>query len=171
MKDTKIKGYSIVEIMVYIAIFAFLSMVVINSFINVMSAFNNTRTYRDLSESGSIVMERISREIRQAKTINITNSVFNSTNGVLELNSTSSAGTSKVIKFMISGNALNIYQDGTLVGNLLKQNISPSSLLFRRITNTNSDAVKIEMTLIDTRNNTNPTSVNFYNTITLRGSY
>lgn len=166
----KHNGYSIVEIMVYIGIFAFLSIAVINSFITVLGSFSNSKTNRDLLQSGSVAMERLSREIRQAKTINLANSVFNSSPGTLELNSTDSLGASTVIRFYTSGGALNMSQDGNLIGNLLSQKISVGSIVFRRITNTNSDAIKIELNLIDTRTNSNNTA-SFYNTIILRGTY
>lgn len=170
MKILKKKGYSLVEIIVYLAIFTTMSVVVINSFITILNSFKETRTNRDLLESGSTVMERISREIRQAKNIDVTNSTLSSSPGVLQLNSTDSVGTAQVIKFSITSGALNIYKDGTLTGNLLGQNITVTSLIFRRIVTTNGEAVKIEMTLQD-NNSKSLKTINLYNTIILRGGY
>lgn len=170
MRIKKNKGYSVIEIIIYLAIFAFLSVTVINSFIVVLGSFNITRTNRDLLESGSTAMERISKEIRQAYDVDTVNSIFLSTPGSLQLNSTNSSGTASVIKFSVSSNALNMYQDGVLVGNLLGQNISPTNLVFRRIVTTNGEAIKIELTLQDTRNKDHP-SASFYDTVILRGEY
>ncbi|MEK7585745.1 MAG: hypothetical protein AAB477_00725 [Patescibacteria group bacterium] len=163
-------GYSIAEIIVYLAVFTLLSITVINSFIVVLGSYNNTRTNRDLLESGSAVIERVSREIRQAKNIDVVNSTLASSPGVLQLNSTTSGGTAMVIKFSVTSGALNLYQDGTLIGNLLGQNVSATALIFRRIVTTNGEAVKIELTLQDTRSKTS-LSANFYDTIILRGAY
>lgn len=166
----KHNGYSVMEIIVYIAIFSFFSITVINSFSAVLGSLSQSRTDRDLLESGSTVMERITREIRQATSVDVVNSTLSSTPGVLQLNSTNSGGSAMIIKFITSSGALNLYQDGALVGNLLGQNISVTSLIFRRITLTNGEAVKVELTLQDTRSKTSR-SENFYSTIVLRGSY
>jgi len=48
--------------------------------------------------------------------------------------------------------------------------VQVTSLVFRKITTTNSTAVKIEMTLRDTKDQTSLVE-NFYDTIILRGGY
>lgn len=171
MYKQKKNGYSIVEILVYLAIFTALSILVINSFIVVLGSFSATRTNRDLLESGSTAMERISREIRQAESVDIVNSVFNSSPGALQLNSTDSSGAAMIMKFNVgTGGVLNMYKDGVLTGSLLGQNVSATSLIFRRIVTTNGEAIKIELTLQDTVGKLNKLE-NFYDTIILRGAY
>lgn len=170
MKKHKQSGYSLIEMVVYLAIFTFMSIAVINSFIVVMASFSTTSTNRDLLESGSTAIERMSREIRQANNIDTANSVLGTSSGVLQLNSTDSSGGATVVKFNTSSGALNLYQAGTLTGNLLGQNISVTSLVFRRINTTIGEAVKIEMTLQDTKSK-NLTTANFYDTVILRGEY
>lgn len=167
----KNKGFSLIEIIIYISIFAMISIVVINSFVVVVNSFAETRSTRDLLESGNTSLERISREIRQAKSIDIGNSTFASSPGVLQLNSTNAGGNPRIVKFAVVNGALNLYQDGVLTGNLVGANISVTSLIFRRIAVTaNVEAVKIEMTLQDNRSKTLH-SENFYDTVLLRGAY
>ncbi len=170
MKKYKKNGYTLAEMIVYLSIFTVMSIAVINSLIVVMNSFNTTRTNRDLLESASSSIERMSREIRQAKSIDTTNSSLDTDPGVLQLNSTDSSGNSTLIKFSTSNGALNLYQGGVLTGNLLGQNITVTSLVFRRINTTVGEAVKIEMTLEDTASKDQKTS-NFYDTIILRGEY
>lgn len=160
-------GFSIIEIIIYLAIFTIISVVVINSFIVVLSSFSNARTNQDLLNSGSISMDRISHEIRQAKNIDIVNSTLNSNSGVLRLNDMD--GTSYV-QIEKNGNALDLYSNGVLVGNLLSQNIYLNKIIFNRISTANSEAVKIEMELQDSRSKTGKTET-LYNTIILRGGY
>jgi type II secretory pathway pseudopilin PulG len=164
------QGYSIVEILIYLAIFTILSVLVINSFITVTRSFSTTRTNRDLLESGSGAMDRISREIRQAKSVDVPNSTFGTSPGVLSLSSTDSGGTAETVKFIVESGALNVYINGTLVGNLIDSNISVYSLIFRHITTTEGEGVKIELTLQDTPGPT-PKLEKFYDTILLRGNY
>lgn len=170
MKNTRKNGYSLMEMLIYLAIFTMLSILVINSLITVMTSFSTTRTNRDLLESGSTAIERISREIRQAKTVDTTNSTLGSSPGVLQLNSTDGSGNALLVKFMVSSGALNMYTGGTLKDNLLGQNITVNNLVFRRISTTNGEAVKIELTLQDNSSKTTKTA-NFYDTIILRGGY
>jgi type II secretory pathway pseudopilin PulG len=170
MYKHKKNGYSIVEILVYLAIFTSLSVLVINSFITILATFDMTRSNRDLLESGATAMERISREIRQAESVDVPNSTLGSTPGILELDSTNSGGTPVAIRFVTSSGALNLYEEGTLIGNLLGQNISVTNLVFRRIITTNGEALKVELTIQDTSTKV-ARSENFYNTIILRGQY
>src|SRR3989339_608933 len=136
------KGIGIIEIIIYLSIFTIVSVVVVNSFIVILASFSNTRSNQDMI-----------------------NSVFNSNSGVLRLNNVD--GTS-YIQIEKNGNALELYSNGVLVGNLLSQNIYLNKLIFNRISTPNSEAVKIEMELQDSRSKTGKTET-LYNTIILRG--
>ena len=163
-EHSKSKGFSLVEILIYLAIFTTLSILVINSFINIISSFNTTNTNRKLQEAGLGSMERVVREIRQAKSIDIANSSSNT----LQLNSTNSSNNPMIIKIISENNDLNLYKDSNLEGNLLLSKIDLTSLVFRRISTSLGEAVKIEMTLQDQRSDK---AVNFYDTVILRGEY
>ncbi len=162
------KGFSLVEIIIYLAIFAMISIFVINSFINVMAAFNTTRINRDLLESGISSMERMSREIRQASSVDLVNS--NLGMGILQLNSTDDLGSPMVIKFSKDVDLLNIYRSGVLLDNLLGSNVALDLLVFRHILTAQGEAIKIEMTVHNVDGRKMKTE-NFYNTIILKGSY
>lgn len=164
-------GFSIIEMIVYLAIFTVLSILVINSFIVILSSFNTTNMNRKILESGSVSMERISREIRQAKNIDIVNSTLDTSPGTLQLNSTDSGGNALVIKFKDENNGqLNLYSGGSLKGNLLGSNITLTSLIFSRIATAQGEAVRIRMTLQYSEGHS-VKSENFYDTIVLRGNY
>jgi hypothetical protein len=163
-----ILGFSLIEIIVYFAIFTAISIVVINSFIVILSSFRVIRSSHDLLNSGSFSMERISRDIRQAQNIDIVNSQINGGES-LQLNSTDIDGSNMIIKFIKEEGALNIYKNNELVGNLLDQNIIINSLSFNRISTAKSEGVKIKIILQDTKDRIER-SESFYNTVTLRGS-
>ncbi|NTW21533.1 MAG: hypothetical protein HGA42_19025, partial [Nostocales cyanobacterium W4_Combined_metabat2_030] len=160
-------GYSIVEIIVYLAIFTAISILVINSFMIILSSFNKTNTNRKLLESGSVAMERISREIRRAESVDISNSTLITDPGILQLNMP--AGGYMKFKKEINGEFY-LYNNSNTGNNLLSQNVSMVSLIFRRIATTESEAIKIEMILQYSDGN-NTKSEKFYNTIVLRGGY
>ena len=172
------KGFSIIEIIIYLAIFAFVSIFVVNSLIVSMSSFSSTHTNHLLMESGLSSMDRISREIRQASSVDIGNSSLGVNPGILQLNTTDGAG--KVIAVKIKKEtdlSLNIYKSVytspinlVLVGNLLNSSIVIDNLIFRRIDTVAGEGVKIEMTLRDSKSKNNKTE-KFYDTVILRGSY
>lgn len=159
------KGFSLIEIMIYLAIFTAVSILVINSFIIIISTFAKIKSNHDLVNSGSNSLERISREIRQAKSIDIT-SVFDSDSSSLKL--VDPDGTTVVFDKNIDD--LRISKNGTNIGNLFVNNVSLNKLIFKRIVTTNSEAIKIEIELQDTNDKTNKIE-KFYDTVVLRGSY
>ena len=163
----KTKGFSIIEVVIYLAIFTSLSIVVINSFLIVLSTFSTIRSNHDLLDSGSIAMDRISHEVRQSKSIDTGKSLFDTNSGVLHLNSVNEGSYTE---FSIVENNLNLLKDDESIGDLLAKNIIINKLIFRHIITTNSEAVKIEIELQDTRSKT-LRKENFYNTIVLRGAY
>jgi len=120
---------------------------------------------RSLLESGTASMEKITREIRQAENIDAS-----STDASLVLSSRDSSGALVFTKFINEDGKLNLYKGGELEGGLLDDNILITNLSFKRITTTESQAVKIEMTL-EYSLGKETKSENFYNTIILRGGY
>lgn len=166
LKNNNRKAFSLIEIIIYIAIFTILSIVVINSFIIVLSSFSTIRSNHDLLNSGSIAMETIAREIRQADSIDVPNS----TSEVLQLNSTDSSSNPVIVKFAKEGGVLNLYRDGVLVGNLLNSKVILDFISFDRTSNTKSEGEKIKMVLRYTQGKINKTE-SFYNTVILRGAY
>jgi type II secretory pathway component PulJ len=164
------KGYTIIEILVYLAIFTLVSVGTINSLVIIVKSFGEIRSNRAIIDSGSLAMERMTREIRNASSIDTANSTLASNPGVLTLNTTDSSGTAKTVKFMTSNNVLVLYEDGSLSGNLLGQGIQVTNLVFTSITMTNGTAVKVAMTIQDTKS-ARLQSQDFYSTIILRGSY
>ncbi len=171
MKPLNLKsGYSIIEIIIYVAVFAVITLVIMNSFIVLVSFFNQTRTNHDLVKNGNIALDRMSYEIRLANNIRTGTSTLGSSPGVLDLDSVDSGGTAQTVKFDVSSGDLNLSYNSTLQASILAPNIDVTSLIFRKITTTNSTAVKVEITLQDTRDRTGLTE-KFSDTIILRGGY
>ena len=156
-------GYAILELLFYISLFAILSVVVINSMITMTKSFGETKIQAELVQSGTI-MERISREIRQAKDINLTSS------SDLILNTTDGSGGAKTVEFLLSGSNLEILENGTLTGNLNTPNIAVTGITFLQATTTKGKAVKIILSVRSNDDSLNRVQ-NFYDTIVLRGSY
>ena len=159
----KTKGYTMVELIFYISLFVALSLVVINSMLLMTKSFKETNIKTELIDSG-VIMERISREIRQAYGINSI-----STNS-LKLNTKDSGGSDKTVQFSLSGSDMQFLENDVLTGNLNPPAIMITALLFTEISTTKGKAVKISLTL-KSSNDTLARTVDFYNTTVLRGDY
>ncbi|MEK7555797.1 MAG: hypothetical protein AAB523_00745 [Patescibacteria group bacterium] len=169
-EQKKEKGYSLLEMVIYIGVFAFLSVVVVNSLLITTSSFLKIRTERNLNNTALVSMERVIRETRLANNVQILNSTFNVNPGRLTLDTRDGAGLPKTVEFYVSDGRLRVRENGADTGALTPSNIELQDLKFRLITNGSVQAVKVEMTLRDTRVATSsPRS--FYNTALLRGSY
>ena len=105
----KNKGYSLVVMLFYIAIFSMLSVVVINSMMTMTKSFKEVTIHREITQGGGEIMERISREIRGAKQI----SNIVDVNGDLKLDTTDDLGVAKSIEFILTNNNLQII-DGSV---------------------------------------------------------
>lgn len=172
------KGFTLVEMIIYVAFFAVLSVLSINATILVMKSFYTLRINQSISQSATTALERMSREIRNAYDIDTLNTTPLTSPGRLTLMTKTDAGALTTAEFYVTaGNQINMKVGGVDKGSLMTKTVTATNLVFRLITTTNasttiSKAVKIEMTLRDSRDTRSgfTKTVKFYDTIVLRGS-
>jgi Tfp pilus assembly protein PilE len=157
------KGYSMVELLFYISIFFVLTLVIINSLVVMTRAFRVTSVEADLVQSSTII-EKISREIRQAYGINSIGA------SDLKLNTKDELDNNKTVRFVFTTTDVLFYENDVLTGNLNSPNIQISALSFTEITTVVGKAVKIILSLNSTRGGVSRTE-DFYDTVVLRGGY
>jgi len=148
-------GYAILELLFYIAFFVTLSLVVIDAMITMARAFKETSIQAELAQSGTI-MERMSREIRESS------SIVSISSTDLKLNA---------VEFKLSGSDIQLLENDILIGNLNTPNIAVTALTFTEIITAKGKAVRILLTLKSGNDTFSSRSVDFYNTVALRGSY
>lgn len=166
-KNKMKRGYTLIEIVVYIAVLSLVSIVVVNSFIVSISSSKVAFEKRNLLEAGNTIMERMAREIRLADTVVDANSTFDSDPGVLEISSTDSVSGTRTVKFQVDSGEMSMYENGSLYGSISGDKVAVSSLFFRKITTSSGVAIKIELGLLGGQGHVS----NFYNTVALRGAY
>lgn len=175
MKNSSQKGFTLVEMIIYVAFFAMLSVLAINATIMVMRSFYTLRINQSISQSATTAMERISREIRNAYNVDTANSTLGTSPGRLTLLTKTDTGTLTTSEFYVTaGNQINMKAGGVDQGSLMTKTVTATNLVFRLITTSNasttiSKAVKVDMTLADNRSGVSKT-VKYYDTIVLRGS-
>lgn len=158
------KGTTVLEVIFYIAIFAMLSLVIVESSIILTRSFRTTKVNLELSSAGAI-MERMVREIRQSQ--NITTISSNSLK--LDNGDPSQAITSSIQFSLINGHVV-LYENDIIVGSLNPSNITVNDLQFTEINTDVGTAVKIYMQVSSNHFNSVKT-VDYYDTVVLRGDY
>lgn len=163
------RGFTLVEMVIYVAFFTLLSVLAIEATMIAMKSFYALRITHNINQSATVALERMSREIRNAYDIDTTQSTLNTNPGRLMLKTKDGGGANTTIEFYTSGNQIRAKEGGIDRGSFMTKNTTVTNLIFRQSTTTNSKAIKIEMTLHDTHGIIQKNS-NFYNTIILRGS-
>ncbi|HYD90095.1 MAG TPA: type II secretion system protein [Flavobacterium sp.] len=162
-KKKRKKGYAMLELLFYIAIFSVLSVALTEAVITMTKSFRETSIQREFTQSAGI-MERMSREIKSARGIN---SISSSS---LTLDATDEAGEDKTVTFSLSGGSVQVTENGTLIGNLNSENTEVTGLVFTEITTAEGKAVRVSLSIrvnADTQNRVQ----DFHNTLVLRGDY
>ena len=162
-------GFSLIEMVIYASFLAVFSVVAVQALFVVTRSFYTLRTTQSLTTSAVGVLERMSREIRNAYDIDVVNSALDVNPGRLTLRTKDSSGNETTVEFYIQGSRVFIKENGVDKGSLMTASATVQSLVFRSVTTANSKAVKIELSLHDEAHNLGQTSV-FYDTIGLRGS-
>lgn len=162
-KFKKNSGFALLETLFYVIFLGILSVVVINSLIIMTKSFRETKRQTEIVQS-SHIMERISREIKQANSISAISS------SSLTLNTEDSSGTPKTIQFDLSNGNLRLIDNGAFLGNLNLPSITISNLSFTEITTSSGKGVKVSFS-VTSNSDVLSRAYDFYNTVVLRGSY
>ena len=166
-------GFTLVETIFYLTFLVIFIGIVITLIVSLAKTYQTIQATKNLESSAVFSLERMTRDIRNAISVDVGNSVLASTTkGVLTLNTTDAGGESQTIKFYVASNtgAISVDEDGSYVGPLTLSGVVVNQLEFQLATSTNSQAVKINLSLTSVEGSASTTK-NFYSTIVLRGSY
>lgn len=147
-------GFTLVEILVYLALFAIISLVVLNSLGATGRVLSSLRSTRGTTDATLLAFDRMTRSIQAATSITVGSSTLGTSPGRLVLDT----GT----QIFLSGTTLMIQESTGAAAPLAPPSVSFSSLIFRKIQTAGSQGVKIEATV---------GGKNMYSTAVLRGSY
>jgi type II secretory pathway pseudopilin PulG len=156
------KGFTLLEMVLYMTLLAVIFLVVINTTLSFKSSYRELGALRLTEHSGIDSMERMTRDIRAASTADT------SVSGELTLTATAN-GNSTTTRFYLQSSVLKVDVNGTYSGPLSVASASVTSLTFNKITNTNSTAVKVDLTIQGTDGPATSTK-SYHSTIVLKGS-
>ncbi len=136
--------------------------VIVNVGVLLSKTYRELRQMKNIQMSALSVMDQLTRNIKNADSIDGGGTAYGTANGSLLLRSVDSSSVTHTTKFYLSGGKVMVDKEGVLFGPLTDSRVTVSSLLFRQINTGNSLGVKIEMTIAGKK---------FYNTALLRESY
>jgi prepilin-type N-terminal cleavage/methylation domain-containing protein len=145
--DKKINnGFTLIETLVYVAILSILSTVIVVITTSMLRTFSNLEAYEDITHSSTVALERITREIRKAESIDLDGSVLSIHPGVLILHTRNEGGMPTTITINLTDGKI-MLQEGLLSpAPLTSERITISNLVFTRIPGANTEAVRIGLT-------------------------
>lgn len=156
------EGFSLIEMLVYIAILALMLMVIIQVVVSMVRSEHVIESMRAIENSASLSLERITRETRAADSINTAASTFNTHPGRLTLTS-----ADRTVEFSLVGGRIRLTEDGVVSGYLTGGSTTVSSLIFRRFATSTVEGVRIEMT-VESGTSTYYRTQSFYSSALIR---
>jgi len=174
-KNTARRGFTLVEMIIYLAIMTVITVALVRSLVVVFASNRASFADSNIRNSAYSAMENMVREIRGSQSIDTVNSVlYPSQSGVLQLNQVDASGNPYIVKFATTSSlALGMSKGSTtpaFVGPITANGTKVLNLIFTPINTGRSQAVRIQMNLSASANGLTKTQW-FYDTAVLRDSY
>ncbi|GMU73862.1 MAG: hypothetical protein AMXMBFR44_0610 [Candidatus Campbellbacteria bacterium] len=166
-KQNGTDGFTLLEMVMYVAILSLTLVSVIAAISGVMRAYSSTQAQTRIGRAATFSLSRMTHEIRLADAADTLQSSFGSHPGILALTSSAPART---VRFYVENGTLKFDENGAYAGDLTPEHVFVNSFVAHHLQSDASDAIRMQMTLDSaTRNGT--TSETFYMTAVMRGSY
>lgn len=170
IRSSSQKGFSLIETIIYVTLFALILGAVLYSLANTFTWYRSMKASRNLELSATAILDRVMIDIRNAKTVNDGESSFNTSPGILSLVGTDDFGATRTIKFFLVNNTFHVSENGVDLGPLSLSTVRVTNLVFRSFSGGAARGIRVELTLRSSTNNYTKTA-NFYTSAILRGSY
>ncbi len=165
LKRTSLMGFSLVEMLVYIAVMVSVSLAGVLTYLSLNSGLVRNATERSVNHAAQVALERITRDIRGAVTVNTGLSTLGTTPGVLTLTNNATTTT-----YSISGGALSLTVNGVSLGALTGSGVTINDFVVNRYVGTSTELVRVKLTLSAVTKAASTTRT-YYTSAVLRGSY
>lgn len=136
------KGFTLVEILIYTAIFTLLLFVVVQTLVSFVETQGELRSLRRVENSAVVFLDRISREIREAESVNVSGSTLGTHPGKLSITK-----DSYTYLFEISNGVMNLSINSVDQGPLTESEASIDSFIVNQFSNGSEEIVQMRLTL------------------------
>lgn len=156
---------SALDTIIYLAVLIVLSGATVNAIISLNIVFERNKTERILTNAGTVVMERFTRDVRDATAVNTLQSTLAASSSVLALTNGATTTT-----YRVANGAVVLDVSGVSHGALTPASVQVKNFAVVRYHGTKSDLVRLRLDL-STTNGYASTTKTFYTAGVLRGSY
>ncbi|MDO8728803.1 MAG: prepilin-type N-terminal cleavage/methylation domain-containing protein [bacterium] len=167
LHNSKVRGFSLVEMLIYIAILVLMLAVIMNVVVSIIRSGRIVKSLKNVENSATVSIERLVRELRQAESINVSLSILNENPGRLLLEGIDDMGTPRTVEFYLFEDRILFKENGIDIGALTQMDAQVSNLTFYRFFGPNSEGIRTEMT-IESGTSTHYRSEKFYSSALLR---
>jgi type II secretory pathway pseudopilin PulG len=168
MHRTKLqKGFSLVEMIVYISILILIVGVLLSSLQAIVTTYRHIKVVRTIESSALTTLERITREIKNGTSVTGT---FGNSSSSMTITGKDTLGNDKTTYIYKQNNIIYLTENSVSKGQLTSSSTQVTNFTLRLIDQTYSDAVKIELT-VQAGSGDYQREETFYSTAILRGSY
>lgn len=168
-KDNSGKGFTIIELLIYSAGMLIILSVIFYMIVNMYNFYRQLTIEPRVDRVGTIIVDRISKDIRSGRTVDLSQSQFNSSTGNITIESKS--GSTDIVKsFNYDSGRLTYQEDSGSVNFLSPSDMSISRFYFTHLESPISEAIKIELR-IDYQLGEETRSKDFNGFVILRHSY
>jgi len=140
------RGFSLVEMIVYIAILSFVFSALVTSANSIIKTYTTMRTYEEIAHTGTVTLERLTREVRRASNVDTLASTLFTNPGVLILNTRDWSGNSTVASVSLVNGRI-VLQEGGTPSPLSASGVTVTNLVFTYLENPQTQGVLIEFTV------------------------
>lgn len=154
-------GFSLIEMLVYVSLLALIFLFIVNMILSYTTSYHELLALRATENSGVNSMERMTRDIRAAKTATVSGATLTLITPTINSVSTTSY-------YYLYNGALNVDINNASTGPLTVSGATVINLTFTGLTSSNSSAVKIDMTIQGVSENFTATK-KYHSTIILKG--
>lgn len=135
------KALTLVEVVTYLAIFAFIFISIIEFVISVKQTNDTALDRSNIERALIFVMSHINDSFDQSNTIVVNESVFNSDNGILRLNS-----PTLILEYTLSNGQVRFRDNGVYYG-VSDPEINVDKLYFEQVLNRSDEIVGVRVTI------------------------
>jgi type II secretory pathway pseudopilin PulG len=160
-------AFTLVETVIYLAIFILVSAGIVDLIFAIQKTNRNVTVLNGLSLNAVSVLEKITKDTREATGLDLANSILNATSSTLQLNTVDISETPHLTKFYLTNGLVRMDLDGQYFGPLMTTNATATALIFNVSTTSTSTLVKMELHL-SAGDSVYERSEQFYDSILLR---
>jgi len=145
--DKKQNGFALVEMLIYIIIFVLIALSIVSSLTYITKSYRQLKNERDILISAQTVLNEITLDVRQAKNIDSTNSLFNSATGRLTLLGKRTDNTDLKYEFYLTNGQIHLKENDVERGALTSDQVTVSEFYVYRLVNSITEGITVRLKL------------------------